>query len=219
MTSFEGDTGPYLQYAHARLCSITRRAGIPTDDTLARDADLSLLMDSPHAIALIRSLAQWPDVFTNTLKTLEPVTVLMYLFKMTHLLSSSYDHLKIVGSEPNLARARFALYECARQVLNEGMTLLGLSPVDRYVLSLSSFPFLFHCFSHTHSLTYTHSLVTVHSVSLFVYVWRHGPNLRPLYVFLHLPSFPSFFLHPSKSPQMPSFFSRDPPPYAECQLT
>ena len=129
MTSFEGDTGPYLQYAHARLCSITRRAGIPRESLAG--ANLSLLTESAHAVALIRSLAQWPDVFNNTLKTLEPVTILMYLFRMTHMLSSSYDHLKIVGSEPELARARMALYECARQVLNSGMRLLGLSPVDR----------------------------------------------------------------------------------------
>lgn len=139
MTSFEGDTGPYLQYAHARLCSITRRAGIAHESLY--DADLSLLTSvstssgpshSSHAALLVRSLAQWPDVFNNTLKTLEPITVLMYLFKMTHMLSSSYDHLKIVGSEPELARARLALYESARQVLNDGMRLLGLSPVERY---------------------------------------------------------------------------------------
>lgn len=131
MTSFEGDTGPYLQYAHARLCSITRRAAIARESL--QGANLSLLTNSPHAVLLIRSLAQWPDVFTNTLKTLEPVTILNYLFKMTHMLSSSYDHLKIVGSEPELARSRMALYESARQVLNNGMRLLGLSPVERYV--------------------------------------------------------------------------------------
>ncbi|KAI9846428.1 MAG: hypothetical protein M1837_004019 [Sclerophora amabilis] len=130
MTSFEGDTGPYLQYAHARLCSITRRAAIPRSALLT--ANLSLLTE-PHAISLIRSLAQWPDVFANTLKTSEPTTVLTYLFKMTHLLSSSYDHLRIVGSEEELATARMTLYECARQILGNGMRLLGLSPVERYV--------------------------------------------------------------------------------------
>ncbi len=80
---------------------------------------------------LVRALAQWPDVFGNTLRTLEPVTVLSYLFRMTHLLSSSYDHLQIVGSAPELARARLALYESARQVLSIGMRLLGLTPVER----------------------------------------------------------------------------------------
>ncbi|KAF2454055.1 hypothetical protein BDY21DRAFT_291811 [Lineolata rhizophorae] len=128
MTSFEGDTGPYLQYAHARLCSITRKAQL-SDEEIAT-ADFSLLSEK-HAVDLIRALAQWPDVFVNTLRTLEPVTVLTYLFKMTHALSSSYDHLQVVGSEPEKKKARMALYNCARQVLNNGMRLLGLTPVDR----------------------------------------------------------------------------------------
>ncbi|KAI0110423.1 arginyl-tRNA synthetase [Nemania sp. FL0031] len=128
MTSFEGDTGPYLQYAHARLCSITRKANLSEEEIAS--ADLSLLTE-PHAINLVRVLSQWPDVVQNTLRTLEPTTVLTYLFKMTHVLSSSYDHLRIVGSEPGLMKSRMALYDSARIVLNNGMRLLGLTPVDR----------------------------------------------------------------------------------------
>lgn len=128
MTAFEGDTGPYLQYAHARLCSIERKAN--ADVSSLGSADLSLLTE-PHAINLARSLAQYPDVILNTLKTREPATVLTYLFKMAHALSSSYDHLQVVGSEPELQKARLALYEAARQVLWNGMTLLGLTPVQR----------------------------------------------------------------------------------------
>lgn len=128
MTSFEGDTGPYLQYAHARLCSIERKAEVDLN-TLA-GADLSLLKES-HAIDLARALAQYPDVVANTLKTQEPSTMLTYLFKMSHALSSSYDVLQVVGSEPELKQARLALYEAARQVLWNGMTLLGLTPVKR----------------------------------------------------------------------------------------
>jgi arginyl-tRNA synthetase len=130
MTSFEGDTGPYLQYAHARLCSIRRRAEL-TDDDLAT-ADFSLLTEK-HASDLVRLLSQWPDVVQNTLKTLEPTTILTYLFKMTHVLSSSYDHLRIVGSERELMKARMGLYDAARIVLHNGMSLLGLTPVERYV--------------------------------------------------------------------------------------
>ncbi|PWW72533.1 arginyl-tRNA synthetase [Tuber magnatum] len=128
MTSFEGDTGPYLQYAHSRLSSIQRKAGIPTEELLK--ADFSLLTED-HATNLVRCLAQYPDVLQNTLKTLEPTTVVTYLFKMTHLLSSSYDVLRVLGEEPKLSAARMALYESARQVLNNGMRLLGLTPVDR----------------------------------------------------------------------------------------
>jgi len=128
MTSFEGDTGPYLQYAHARLCSISRKAGFSPADLAS--ADLSLLSE-PHAVDLVRQLATWPDVFLNTVKTQEPTTVLTYLFKMAHALSSSYDHLQVVGTEKELSRARAALYACARQVLWNGMRVLGLSPVER----------------------------------------------------------------------------------------
>ncbi|KAK8139483.1 hypothetical protein PG984_002863 [Apiospora sp. TS-2023a] len=128
MTSFEGDTGPYLQYAHARLCSITRKAGLSEEEIAG--ADLTLLTEK-HAINLVRVLAQWPDVVGNTLKTLEPTTILTYLFKMTHTLSSSYDVLRVVGSEHEVMRARMALYDSARVVLNNGMRLLGLSPVER----------------------------------------------------------------------------------------
>ncbi len=93
-------------------------------------ADMSLLTEE-HAANIVRMLAQWPDVVQNTLKTLEPTTVLVYLFKMTHHLSSSYDHLQVVGSAPELMKARMALYTAARIVLNNGMRLLGLNPVDR----------------------------------------------------------------------------------------
>lgn len=128
MTSFEGDTGPYLQYAHARLCSIRRKAGVSDDEIIS--ANLSLLTE-PHAINLIRVISQYPDVVQNALKTLEPTTILNYLFKMTHVLSSSYDHLRIIGSEKDLMNARMALYAAAQIVLNNGMRLLGLSPVER----------------------------------------------------------------------------------------
>lgn len=130
MTSFEGDTGPYLQYAHARLCSMTRKSGLNVEELSSANFDL---LTEKHAIDLIRLLAQWPDVLLNTAKTLEPITVLSYLFRMTHMLSSSYDVLKVIGSEDEVKKARMGLYAAARQVLHNGMRVLGLSPVERSV--------------------------------------------------------------------------------------
>lgn len=130
MTSFEGDTGPYLQYAHARLCSVARKAGFTHDQLL--NADFSLLTER-HAIDLVRVMAQFPDIVGHTLKTLEPATILTYLFRLTHQLSSSYDILRVVGAPEGVetSMARASLYEAARQVLNNGMKLLGLNPVER----------------------------------------------------------------------------------------
>lgn len=131
MTSFEGDTGPYLQYAHARLCSIFRKLDITEAEMLT--ADFSLLNDSPHAMNLLRVMIRYPDIVNHTMKTLEPTTILTYLFKLTHELSSSYDHLRVVNPTEGrvVSVARAALYEAARQVLRNGMVLLGLTPVDR----------------------------------------------------------------------------------------
>ena len=129
MTSFDGDTGPYLQYAHARLNSITRKAKINQSDVLA--ADLSLLTET-HATHLVRLIARYPDTVLDSLRSLEPCTILVYLFKMTHALSSSYEQLKVINAEnAETARARLALYQATRTVLANGMRLLGLTPVER----------------------------------------------------------------------------------------
>ncbi|KAL4736932.1 hypothetical protein BDV11DRAFT_192841 [Aspergillus similis] len=128
MTSFEGDTGPYLQYAHSRLCSILRKAEANVEELPS--ANLDLLTES-HAINLVRLLSSWHDILMMTNKTLEPTTILTYLFRLTHMISSSYDVLQVIGSEPELKKARLALYEAARQVLHNGMRILGLSPVSR----------------------------------------------------------------------------------------
>ena len=128
MTSFEGDTGPYLQYAHARLSSVFRKAALSQAEI--ESADLNILTE-PHAINLARLIARYPDMVNQSLKTHEPTTVLTYLFTMTHALSSSYEVLKVMGSEREVMRARLALYEAARWVLGNGMRLLGLTPVER----------------------------------------------------------------------------------------
>ncbi|KAG7194246.1 uncharacterized protein KQ657_004966 [Scheffersomyces spartinae] len=128
MLSFEGDTGPYLQYAHSRLRSVERNSSIPESKYI--EADLSLLTE-PCAANLARILAQYPDVIQRALKTREPSTIVTYLFSLTHVVSQCYDILWVAGQEEDLATARLALYASARQVLYNGMTLLGLTPVDR----------------------------------------------------------------------------------------
>lgn len=129
MTSFEGDTGPYLQYAHSRLRSVERNVPDITPEKWLK-ADFSLLTE-PAAVLLVRILAQYPDVLRNAIKTHEPATVVTYLFKLTHQVSSCYDVLWVAGQTEELATARLALYASARQVLYNGMRLLGLTPVER----------------------------------------------------------------------------------------
>ncbi|KAK6197346.1 arginyl-tRNA synthetase [Scheffersomyces amazonensis] len=128
MTSFEGDTGPYLQYAHSRLSSVQRKSGI--EDSELVNANLDLLVE-PCAHNLVRTIAQYPDIIKKALKTHEPSTIVTYLFNLTHIVSQCYDILWVAGQEKELAVARLALYASAKQVLYNGMTLLGLTPVER----------------------------------------------------------------------------------------
>lgn len=138
MTSFEGDTGPYLQYCHARLQSMLRRAGLTAaqlgafvdTDPKALETDLGV---SPHCVNLLRLVAQYPDVTAAAYKNLEPSTILTYLFRLAHQLSSCYDAVQVVGVEQgqDVMAARAAMYEAARQVLENGMRLLGITPVER----------------------------------------------------------------------------------------
>lgn len=128
MLSFEGDTGPYLQYAHSRLCSMERNTDITKEELC--NADMSLLQE-PAAALLARILAGYPDQMIMSLRNSEPSTIITYLFKLTHTVSSCYDVLWVMGQERAVATARLALYSAARQVLYNGMTLLGLTPVER----------------------------------------------------------------------------------------
>lgn len=137
MMSFEGDTGPYLQYCHARMCSIIRKVGVSAADLGKHIAEhpttLDADTDKEHCINLLRLIAQFPDVTATAFRNYEPSTILTYLFRLTHQVSSCYDVIRVIGAEEgrNVALTRAALYGCARQVLANGMRLLGIVPVDR----------------------------------------------------------------------------------------
>ncbi|OBZ72384.1 Arginine--tRNA ligase, cytoplasmic [Grifola frondosa] len=93
MTSFEGDTGAYLQYAHARLCSVERKATpavvLPPSSS---DIDIALLAE-PKAREIIILLGTYPDVVRAALKTYEPSNIVSFCFKLSHVISSAGNHL------------------------------------------------------------------------------------------------------------------------------
>ena len=93
-------------------------------------ANFDLLVE-PCASALARTLAQYPDVIKKAVKGLEPSTIVTYLFSVTHIVSPMLRYFMGFWSRKDVAIARLALYEAARQVINNGMTLLGLTPVNR----------------------------------------------------------------------------------------
>ena len=131
MLSFEGDTGPYMQYAHSRLCSVQRKSGIDEDEVRGEGAvDLSILVE-PAALELVRLLMLWPETVRSAYRVQEASTVVTYLFRLCHAISSAYDKLYVANQPEDVARARLALFVACRTVLSNGMRLLGLKPLER----------------------------------------------------------------------------------------
>ncbi len=126
MLHYKGCTGPNLQYAHARLCSLERRnADVP----LVAELDDSLLQE-PEAQRLIELVARYPTVVQTALQTLESYALCAYLFEVSRAVARALNTLWVQGRAAPLQRARKRLYWSARIVMGNGLRLLGLVPLE-----------------------------------------------------------------------------------------
>jgi arginyl-tRNA synthetase len=117
----------YVQYAHARICSIlTTWAGQGGDEASLKAADLSAL-DSPQAQALMLLLAKYPEMLANAAAGLAPHDVAFYLRELAASYHSYYDAERILVDDEAVKRARLALVAATAQVLHNGLAVLGVS--------------------------------------------------------------------------------------------
>ncbi|WP_411885649.1 arginine--tRNA ligase [Polaromonas sp. YR568] len=117
----------YVQYAHARICSIlTTWAGQGGDEASLKSADLSAL-DSPQAQALMLLLARYPEMLANAAAGLAPHDVAFYLRELAASYHSYYDAERILVDDEAVKRARLALVAATAQVLHNGLAVLGVS--------------------------------------------------------------------------------------------
>ncbi|KAF8587373.1 arginyl-tRNA synthetase [Ramaria rubella] len=131
MKSFEGDTGPYLQYAHVRLSSMTRRNPQLYPLPPAEQINTDLLIES-KAREIVLLLASYPDVVKTAMKTREPSGVVTYMFKLSHAISGGWEIMPVKGeADIEKARARLFMFICARDVLGAAMRLLSIKPLER----------------------------------------------------------------------------------------
>ena len=114
----------YVQYAHARICSVLASWG--GDVTTLRQADLSALT-GPQAQALMLKLAQYPAMLTSAANDFAPHDVSFYLRDLASLYHSYYDAERILVDDEAVKRARLALVAATAQVLHNGLKVLGVS--------------------------------------------------------------------------------------------
>ena len=118
----------YVQYAHARICSVLKAWG--GDAAELKNVDLSAL-EGPQAQALMLQLAKYPDMLTAAAQGNAPHDVTFYLRDLAAAYHSYYDAERILVDDEAVKRARLALISATRQVLHNGLAVLGVSAPER----------------------------------------------------------------------------------------
>ncbi|MGE3547235.1 MAG: arginine--tRNA ligase, partial [Kofleriaceae bacterium] len=133
-TSLDGDSGPYLQYSHARCASIARKAGARV--TSIDGIDFSLLVHDAEWNVALRLLA-FPDVVVRAADASEPHVIAHYLLDLAGEFSRWYTagngdpSLRVIVDDPALRRARLALTAAVQATLAKGLSLLGLAAPEQ----------------------------------------------------------------------------------------
>jgi arginyl-tRNA synthetase len=118
----------YIQYAHARVCSVLEQWGGNPDDV--RNADLSPLV-SAHEIALLKNLMDYPGVIEGAARELAPHMLAFYLKDLAGEFHSYYNAERFLVEDVAQKHARLALALAVRQVLRNGLALLGVSAPEK----------------------------------------------------------------------------------------
>ena len=128
MLSFDGNTGPYLQYAYTRICSIFKKAGLNKDEF---NAPVQLLESQERALAL-KNL-QLIEVLEQVAQDAYPHQLCNYLYDLASLFMSFYEACPILkdGIEGEIKDSRLMLSRCTADTLRVGLGLLGIEVVER----------------------------------------------------------------------------------------
>jgi arginyl-tRNA synthetase len=139
---FDGETGPYLQYTHVRLCGIMRTftrnlgAGKTSADELSTPPALPeminyqrLSLEEEHQLVLL--LASYPQSILRAAERYEPSIISTFLLELAAAFNKYYRYHRIVSEEPELTAARVTLCWCIKHVLASGLKLLGIEPLEK----------------------------------------------------------------------------------------
>jgi arginyl-tRNA synthetase len=121
----------YIQYAHARICSVFRQIadkGMSTPDS--SEPDYGLLAEE-RELGLLQTLSKYPEVVESAARAFEPHQVAYYLRDLATAFHAYYNAHPFLSSEDNLRLARLGLIDATRQVIGNGLDLLGVSAPEK----------------------------------------------------------------------------------------
>jgi arginyl-tRNA synthetase len=120
--SFEGETGPYLQYSHARICSILRK----NQSDVSKNIDFSLFSEKIE-LNLINMLFMFTSIIEDAAEQYKPSLVARYLLDLSQLFNEFYHSCPVLQATENIRQARLLLIQKTRDVIKEGLSLLGVA--------------------------------------------------------------------------------------------
>jgi arginyl-tRNA synthetase len=128
MLSFEGNTAPYLQYAHARICSIFRRAGLERESVRSARP----VLGDPRERALALMLMRFDGAVRESLEGYHPHRLCTYLWDLASAFTSFYENCPVLRAEDDDVRAsRLLLCDTTARVLAQGLGLLGIGAPEQ----------------------------------------------------------------------------------------
>ena len=123
--SFEGETAPYIQYAYARISSILKK-----NKKINHKADLKLLKEKEE-IELVKLLENFPEIISKSTEELKPHLIASYVYSVAQKFNEYYHLHQILKADKSVREARILLISALRQVIKNGLELLGIDVLER----------------------------------------------------------------------------------------
>lgn len=127
MLNFDGETGPYAQYTHARACSIIKKAGI---DKIDYNVDYSLLSDEA-SFNVCKMINEFPEKVIEAADKNEPYIVARQIIEICKAFNKFYNENNIMNSKEDVKKARISIVFAVKTILHSGLDLLGVKAPEQ----------------------------------------------------------------------------------------
>lgn len=130
--NFEGETGPYVQYTHARACSVLRNAGASAESVLNGTAKPDMnYITGEAAYELVKAIASFPEVVQDAAAKYEPSVITRHIIDVAQFFNKFYHDEHILVDNEEEKQAKLSLVYAAKQTIANGLALLGIATPER----------------------------------------------------------------------------------------